>query len=190
VIAAHTFADESEAIHRGKFVRERLLCTTPPDPPADLMVMPPAPKEGVSLRERIAEHSSIPSCHACHEAMDPIGFGFEAYDGVGRFRTKDPQGAAVDDRGTLGGTSDADGPFKGLGELGQKLAKSADVRACLVATVTRFAQGPAAAEDACVGGKLTAAFAASNHDIRELLVAITRTDGFQFRRAGEGEVSP
>ena len=43
VLTAHTFSDEAAAIHRGKFVRERLLCTTPPDPPADLMVEPPTP---------------------------------------------------------------------------------------------------------------------------------------------------
>ena len=46
VLTAHTFSDESAAIHRGKFVRERLLCTPPPNPPADLMVEPPAPQPG------------------------------------------------------------------------------------------------------------------------------------------------
>ena len=64
LLTAHTFADESEPIHRGKFVRERLLCTIPPEPPADLMVEPPMPQPGVSTRERLAEHSADPGLPA------------------------------------------------------------------------------------------------------------------------------
>jgi hypothetical protein len=192
VIAAHTFADESEAIHRGKFVRESLLCVVPPDPPADLMVEPPMPKPGVSIRERLNEHSANPSCKACHVMMDPIGFGFEAYDSVGRFRTTDPSGKPVDDSGVLDMVSDFKTPvaFKGPIELGQKLAGSQQVRTCLVNTVLKFAQGPDASADACVREKLSTAFEASQHDIRELFIAIAKTDGFRFRRAIAGEVLP
>jgi hypothetical protein len=189
LITAHTFADESEPVHRGKFVRERLLCTTPPDPPPDLMVMPPTPRPGLSIRERLAEHSKVPSCQACHQMMDPIGFGFEAYDGLGRFRTSEG-GKPIDDGGALTMTSDVDGPFRGVIELGQRLATSKQVRQCLVDTAFRYAHGPDAGGDACVQQKLTAAFDGARHDIRELIVAITRTDGFRYRRAIEGEVLP
>jgi hypothetical protein len=189
VIAAHTFADESEPIHRGKFVRERLLCTTPPDPPADLMVTPPMPEPGLSIRERLQEHSSLPACRACHEMMDPIGFGFEAYDGLGRFRTSEG-GKPVDDRGTLGMTQDIDGPFKGAVELAGKLAGSAQVRQCLVDTAFQYAHGPGTSGDACVQKKLAAAFDGAGHDIRELVIAIARTDGFRYRRTIDGEVLP
>jgi hypothetical protein len=189
LIAAHTFADESEPIHRGKFVRERLLCTTPPDPPADLMVTPPMPTPGLSIRERLQQHSSVPACQACHVLMDPIGFGFEAYDGLGRFRTSEG-GKPVDDRGTLGMTRDIDGPFQGALELGRKLSGSAQVRQCLVDTALRYAHGPDAGGDACVQQKLNAAFDGARHDIRELVIAITRTDGFRYRRTIDGEVLP
>jgi hypothetical protein len=188
IIAAHTFADESEPIHRGKFVRERLLCTVPPDPPADLMVQPPMPKPGLSIRERLAEHSNLPACQACHQLMDPIGLGFEAYDGLGRFRTSEG-GKAVDDRGVLSMT-DVDGPFEGAIELGQKLAGSAQVRACLIGTALRYAHGPDATGDACVQQKLSSAFDGAKHDLRELIVAITRTEGFRYRRPIDGEVLP
>jgi hypothetical protein len=188
VIAAHTFADESEPIHRGKFVRERLLCTSLPDPPPDLMVTPPTPKPGVTIRERLIEHSSVAGCQACHEMMDPIGFGFEAYDGLGRFRTTDPSGKPIDDNGTLGMTKDVDGPFKGVIELGQKLAESNQVRDCVLSTMTRYARGPEADSDACVHQKLGAAFERGHHDLKEVLVALTQTDGFLYRRKIEGEV--
>ena len=192
VIAAHTLVDESEAIHRGKFIRENFLCTIPPEPPADLMVEPPTPKPGVSTRERLAEHSVMPACKVCHQMMDPIGFGFEAYDGIGRYRTTDPSGKAVDDSGVLDMTKDANGPvtFKGPIELGKKLGGSAQVRDCLVTTVLKFAQGPDAAGDSCVQQKLSAAFESSKHDIRELFIAVAKTEGFKYRRAIEGEVLP
>jgi len=188
LLTAHTQADESEPIHRGKFVRERLLCTMPPDPPADLMVTPPMPRPGVSIRERLAEHSSLPACRACHEMMDPIGLGFESYDALGRFRTSEA-GKPVDDRGILAMT-DVDGPFKGAIELGGKLAGSAQVRRCVIDTAFRHTHGPDATGDVCVQQKLSGAFDASNHDLRELIIAITRTDGFRYRRTIEGEVLP
>jgi hypothetical protein len=188
IVAIHTFADESEPIHRGKFVRERLLCTSLPDPPPNLMVTPPTPKPGVTIHERLIEHSSVAGCQACHEMMDPIGFGFEAYDGIGRFRTTDPSGKPIDDNGTLGMTKDIDGPFKGVIELEQKLAKSGQVRDCVLSTMTRYARGPEASSDACVQQKLGAAFERGHHDIKEVLVALTQTDSFLFRRKIEGEV--
>ena len=189
IITAHTFADESEPVHRGKFVRERLLCTTPPDPPPDLMVTPPMPRSGLSIRERLAEHSSVPACHACHELMDPIGLGFEAYDGLGRFRTSEG-GKPVDDRGLLSMTSDIDGPFEGAIELGQKLAGSAQVRKCVIDTALQYAHGPDLAGDACLQKKLSTAFDGAGHDLRELVIAITGTDGFRYRRPIDGEVLP
>ncbi len=187
IITSHTMADESQAIHRGKFIRQRLLCSPLSDPPPSLMVTPPTPKPGVSTRERLKEHSSTLACQGCHKMMDPIGFGFEAYDGLGQFRTTDPNGQPVDDSGTLDMT-DVDGPFKGVVALGQKLATSAQVRECVASSLIRYARGPEADGDACVRRKLVTAFDHANHDIKELLIALTQTDGFPFRRAIEGEL--
>jgi hypothetical protein len=156
------------------------------------MVEPPVAKPGVSARQRLAEHASMPACKGCHQLMDPIGFGFEAYDGIGRFRTTDPNGKPVDDTGVLDGVKDIPGSvtFHGPVELGQKLAGSQQVRDCLIGNVIKFASGLDAAGDTCVQQKLTAAYEDSKHDIRELFIAITRTSGFRFRRAIQGEVLP
>src|SRR5213075_2349778 len=51
ILTAHTFADGSAPIHRGLFVRDRLLCAPPPNPPANLMVVAPEPPPNVSNRE-------------------------------------------------------------------------------------------------------------------------------------------
>jgi hypothetical protein len=153
------------------------------------MVAPPEPEPGVSTRQRLKEHAESAACSGCHKMMDPIGFGFEAYDGLGQFRDTDPNGQPVDDSGLLEGT-DVDGPFNGPLELGQKLATSAQVRACVASTLVRYARGPEADNDACVRQKLVSAFEGANHDVKAMLVAITQTDGFSYRGPIEGEVLP
>jgi hypothetical protein len=188
VLTAHTFSDEAAAIHRGKFVRERLLCTTPPDPPADLMVEPPTPQPGVTTRQRLAQHIEDPACQPCHQYMDPIGFGFEKYDGLGRWRTMD-QGKPIDDSGKLAFT-DVDGPFTGVKQLSERLAGSTTVADCVAGTLLRQVASIESEIDSCARDRLRAALAASGGDLRELLVAITLGTSFQYRRTGAGEVSP
>jgi hypothetical protein len=187
VLSTHTLSDASSAIHRGKFIRERLLCTVPPDPPAGLMVMPPEPKPGLTTRERLGQHTMDPSCAGCHQMMDPIGFAFENFDGIGRYRTME-QGKKIDASGSLSNT-DVDGAFVGPVELAQKLAGSKQVRECVMTTLLSFAQGPQPA-DACLMTKLNQAFDTSGHDVRALIVAIARSDSFRYRRQLPGEVLP
>ncbi len=188
VLTAHTFADPSAAIHRGKFVRERLLCTDPPNPSADLMIEPPTPEPGVTTRERLKQHTDNPACSGCHEFMDPIGFAFENFDGLGRWRDTE-QGKPIDNQGQLNFT-DVDGPFKGVSGLVEKLAVSTKVRDCVTGTFLRFVSGTESQLDTCAESKLKEAFIASRGDLRELIVAITRTDAFTYRRAIAGEVLP
>jgi Protein of unknown function (DUF1592)/Protein of unknown function (DUF1588)/Protein of unknown function (DUF1595)/Protein of unknown function (DUF1587)/Protein of unknown function (DUF1585) len=183
VLTAHTFSDESAAIHRGKFVRERLLCTTPPDPPADLMVEPPTPQPGVTTRQRLIQHIEDPACQPCHEYMDPIGFAFENYDGLGRWRTME-QGKPVDASGKLAFT-DVDGSFQGVKGLTERLSASTTAADCVAGTLLRYAAAIESEIDVCTRNKLRAALQASSGDLRELLVAVTQTASFQYRRTGE-----
>ena len=57
-------ADQTSPVHRGKFVREQLLCMPPPPPPANLMIKPPELSATLTTRERFAQHSADPSCSA------------------------------------------------------------------------------------------------------------------------------
>ncbi|HEY0711616.1 MAG TPA: DUF1592 domain-containing protein [Polyangia bacterium] len=189
ILTAHTFSDASAPIHRGKFVRERLLCTIPPAPPADVNIVPPVPRPGLSTRDRLREHSDVPACRACHTFMDAIGFGFGNYDGLGRYSTKDPQGQPVDNRGELLHT-DNDGAFQGVPALAARLTASTMVSDCIASTFLRFVSGTESEIDACARQKLRAAFTSANHDVRKLIVAIAATDAFRHRRALPGEVSP
>jgi hypothetical protein len=186
-LAVHALPDQSSPVHRGKLVREQILCQPMPPQPPGLMVTPPEVDPRRPTRERFAQHASDPQCAGCHLLMDPIGFGFERYDGLGRFRSSDG-GAAVDDRGEVTAADGSGFSFRGARELGEKLAASAQVQQCLATQWYRFAfgrlEGPG---DQCSLREVQAAFAGSpgvQGDLGELLVALTRSEAFRHRPAG------
>ncbi|MCX4239575.1 DUF1592 domain-containing protein [Paraliomyxa miuraensis] len=173
--------DRSSPIHRGMFVRETILCQTPPPPP-DNVPEPPSVDESQTTREQFAQHAEDPVCAGCHALMDPIGFGFEHFDGIGRYRATE-WGLEVDAAGELKGT-DVDGTFDGAVELAHRLASSDQVKACVVSQWFRFGYGRyETEEDEDSIAELHAAFAASDYDIKELIVALTQTDAFRYRHA-------
>jgi hypothetical protein len=169
-------------VKRGVFVFDRLLCAPLPDPPADVNTDPPEPVDGQpqTNRDRYEAHESDPSCFGCHERIDGIGFGFEGYDSIGRFRTTD-NGFPVDDTSALVET-DVDGPFDGAVELSERLAESAQVERCLVTQWFRFAYGRLeTGQDVEAIDRLHQAFVASGRDIRELIVTIATSEDFRMR---------
>jgi hypothetical protein len=173
--------DRSSPIHRGKFVRETILCQVPPPPP-DNIPEPPSVDETQTTREQFAQHAEDSVCAGCHSLMDPIGFGFEHFDGIGRYRATE-WGQAVDAAGELLAT-DVDGAFNGAVELARLLASSDQVKACVVTQWFKYGYGRFETdEDDCSVDELHAAFAASNYDIKELIIALTLTDAFRYRHA-------
>ncbi len=89
--------------------------------------------------DRYASHANVGSCHACHQLTDPIGFGLEAYDRTGAFRTHDknaPQ-CAISGEGELAGT----GKFNGPAGLASMLMSSGKLEACIVTQLYRYAMG-------------------------------------------------
>lgn len=183
-------ANQSDPIHRGVFVRTRLLCEVLDPPPMDIDVMPPDLAPGLTTRERFSQHRDEPRCAGCHRLIDPIGFGFEHYDGIGRYRA-DEGGLAVDASGEVYAGGDANGPFDGAIELSERLAESETFHACVASQVFRFASGRIETRsDVCSTRALRERFVDSGYDLRELMVAITQTDDFLHRRVGAAPVTP
>jgi hypothetical protein len=154
-----------------------------PPPPPGVMIMVPEPDAMSTARERFAEHSASPACRGCHQLMDPIGFGFEAYDTLGRYRELEDNGDPIDDSGEIIG-SDVPGAFDGAVELASILASSRQVQDCYVTQWFRYGYGRGETlDDGCNLGRLSARFDASEGDIVELLVALTQSEAFLYRRA-------
>lgn len=187
VLSAYSKANMTDPIKRGIFVREHLLCQIPPPPPDDVPLLPPVLDDNSTTREQFEQHRDNPACAPCHELFDPIGFGFENYDAVGRWRTTEND-FPIDASGRLT-VVDVAGDFEGVGELGQRLAGSQDVAECVTRQWFRFAYGrtESAELDACNMDTLTARFEQSGYDLRELLVSLTQTDAFLYRTAYANE---
>jgi hypothetical protein len=187
VMAEHAHANQTSPVHRGKLVRENFLCQLLPPPPADVDNVPPDPEPGVSARERFAEHSSNQACAPCHNLIDPLGFGFEHYDGMGAFRSMDGE-LPVDASGEVIATAANNGPFDGAIELAGMLAQTPEVHDCMARQWFRFSLGRMDDElDACSLERLTTAFDDADHDVRRLIHEIVLSDAFRYRLAAEEE---
>jgi hypothetical protein len=179
ILSATTPGSRTDPVVRGKWVYTKLLCGVVDDPPSDVPQLPP-PQPGLGVRERLAMHQAEASCKGCHRVMDPIGFGFEHYDGAGLWRDAD-DGVPVDDSGEIVG-SDIAGPFEGVIELGQKLAQSGDAEACYVGHFLSYAYGRKQDDgDDCTRTSLEDAFEQSSGNVKALLLALTQTDAFLYR---------
>ncbi len=102
VMTATSYPTRTSPSSRGKFVLEALLGTPPPPPPPGVGVLADAEHggESLSLRERLQQHRSDPTCAACHATIDPIGFGLENLDAIGRWRSRDGR-FPIDAHGSL-----------------------------------------------------------------------------------------
>lgn len=187
LLSLHAKPDRSSPIHRGKFVRERLLCQTPPPPP-DVVPEPPTVDPSQTTRDQFTQHKVDPACNGCHLMMDPIGFGFEHYDGLGRYRETEGNNLPIDASGEITATTDANGEFYGAVELGQRLGASNQVRDCVATQWFIYAYGrTVTGADQCSVDIVGDAFAAANYDVKELLVALTQTDAFRYRNRVQAE---
>ncbi len=182
IMAALAKTITDSPVHRGVFVLDHLLCTQIPDPPADI---PPLPEPRVgeparTTRQRVEQSHSNPTCAACHKMIDGIGFGFENYDAIGRYRTKE-NGIAVDSSGEFVGT-DIDGRFDGAVDMGRKLAKSGQVMDCVAKQWFRYGFGRVEAPaDACALSPIQDGFRASGGDMKGLLLTMVKSDAFRYR---------
>ena len=183
LLTINAHSNQTSPVHRGKLVRERFFCAQMPPPPKDVKITVPEPQAGSTARERFAEHSKNVACSGCHELMDGIGFGFENYDAVGRYRTEE-DGKPIDASGSIA-RSDVSGAFDGAVEMSKKLAQSHEVERCYAKQWFRYAYGRGeSAEDTCTLAALGDQLADTGGDIKELIVALTQTDAFLFRKAG------
>ena len=116
ILALTSRPGRTSPVLRGKWVLEALLGTPPPAPPPGVGALEDVVSaEAASLREKLELHRSKPECAACHAALDPLGFGLERYDALGRERATD-EGFPIDDEGLLPDGRSFRGPV-GLREL-------------------------------------------------------------------------
>ncbi len=114
-------------VKRGLFVLDQMLGAPPPPPPPDIPPLEQAAGLGpdATVREKLKAHTSVASCASCHNRLDPLGFSFEHFDAIGRWRETE-NGRSVDATGTLPG--------------GEKLDGTGDLKRSLLAKSDRFVE--------------------------------------------------
>ena len=130
-LAANSRPDVPSVVARGLVVNKSMLCQTNPPFPTDPALLEKIEEAGTALasaseRERSEYRTTTSPCFGCHRTFDAYGLALDTYDSIGRYRTKDPQGRAIDPSVTLpalfdnqvaadaGGDADADRPKPGL----------------------------------------------------------------------------
>jgi hypothetical protein len=111
ILTVTSYPNRTSPVLRGKYILENILGTPPPAPPPnvpDLKENQPG-EEAKSLRARLEMHRATPNCASCHRVMDPLGLALENFDGIGRWRVKEP-GGNIDPAGQLADGSRVDGP--------------------------------------------------------------------------------
>lgn len=106
VLAATSFPKRTSPVNRGVWVLEQVLGEHVPPAPQDVPALEeqdPQSFAKLTLRERTELHRSNPVCANCHRLLDPIGFGLENFDAIGRWRVQDDNGETIDASGELPG---------------------------------------------------------------------------------------
>jgi hypothetical protein len=189
VLTLTSYPQRTSPVLRGKWVLEQVLGTPAPPPPQNVATLPPddAPKEGLTFRQRLEKHREKPECAGCHSRMDPLGFGLENFDAIGRWRTG-IAGAPVDASGVM-----ADGTkFSGPGELKAYLLAHGreDFVRHLTEQMLSYALGrglgPA---DAPAVRRITEALEKDGYRSGTLIQGVVDSYPFLYRR-NEGAVAP
>lgn len=135
-LALQSHATSTSPTARGIFVREVLLCQVIPDPPADANTgIPEVSRDAATMRDRIAIHLEDPFCASCHVLTDPIGLGFENFDGIGRWRDTENE-VQIDASGDLDGET-----FVDAWEMSALIAAHPETAPCLSQTLLKYATG-------------------------------------------------
>jgi hypothetical protein len=173
-LALQAHSTSTSVTRRGMFVRTALLCQEIPPPPANVDTSIPAPtEEAPTMRERVAQHLSDPGCAACHQVTDPIGLGFEQFDGIGRYRTEEG-GASIQPFGDLDGVvfGDAVG-------LGRALRDHPDLPLCVVEQLLGWSSGrPVGEGQEPLVDWYSAEFVAGGAGLRELVIDVVASEAF------------
>jgi hypothetical protein len=179
-LTATSLPTRTSPVIRGNFIFTRLLCGVINQPPPDV---PPLPEDTTfgTLRERLEAHRSKPECMACHQVMDPLGFGLENFDAVGAYRTMDGT-APVNATGTL---PDGKTSFDGAAELSAALSKDPSFTACVTRKFMTFAVGRLLnqRDDAAWVSYLSGRAVTAGGSLKAIIRTVMLSDGFRSRQA-------
>lgn len=111
VLTSASYPRRTSPVLRGRWILEEVLGSRVPPPPPNVPALEESHEEGknLTLREQLEVHRQKAECASCHNRMDPLGFGLENFDGIGRWRESD-NGQPIDAAGKLPSGDQFSGP--------------------------------------------------------------------------------
>ncbi len=187
-LTAHSTNFDNDPVRRGKWVYEHLLGGVIPDLPITVDAVVPADPDK-SLRERFNKTGDT-YCQKCHSKMNPLGFAFEMYDDVGRFRKNEllrdnKTEVEVDSSGGIvqSGVAELDGPVDDALELMNKLSVSSHVRQVFVRHAFRYWMGRnETLDDSPTLIAADKAYVESGGSMKALIASLISSDAFLYRK--------
>ena len=183
ILTATSLPLRTSPVKRGKWILETMLGEPPPPPAPDAGELPADDKspEGLSFRQQLEIHRKDPKCATCHARIDPLGFGLENFDAIGRWRTREVNGQPVDSTAVLPG----DITFSTPAELKKLLMGAKDkVARNICRKMLAYALGRSLEYyDEPVINELLATLKAKDYQIQYLVLAIAESYPFQNRSA-------
>ena len=184
-LVSHSDAMDNHAIHRGRWIRERLLGGGIPDVPITVDAMlPDEPKTTLRERMRVTREKY---CWTCHEKMDPLGLPFEMYNHAGLFRTTEFD-KPVDTTGEIidSGDPNLDGPVENAIDMIGKLAESKRVEQVFIRHAFRFWMGRnETLNDAPVLQAAHKAYRENNGSMKALITSLVTSNAFVYRTVND-----
>ncbi len=182
-LAATSFPTRTSPVRRGVWVLEQILGEHVPPPPPDVPALDkqePNAVQSLTLRQRTELHTKNPVCANCHRTLDPIGFGLENFDAIGRWRDRNEAGIAIDSAGKL----PTGAAFTQPAELKRLLAaRESDLARNLTERFMAYALGrQLEGYDEVVIDQLMARIAADDYRVRTILTEVIASYLFTHRR--------
>ena len=190
VLAMTSRYQETSPVLRGAWALETLLGTPVPPPPPDVPSAEDGCREWREARDagKADATSRESSCAACHKLMDPIGFGMENFDWMGRWRDKDADGKPIDATGELPSGEKFNGPV----ELRQALlSRKQDFIGNLTGRVLGYALGRSLQDgDSCTVQRIVETLEKDEYRGRTLIREVVLSVPFRNTQGGAVNVEP
>jgi mono/diheme cytochrome c family protein len=185
ILTISSYPSRTSVVIRGKYILQNILGAPPPPPPPDVPALEEdAVGSSASLRQQMEKHRANAICASCHAKMDPLGFGLENYDAIGKWRTMDGK-FPIDSTGIL--------------PDGRKFSGPAQMREALLAQMPEFAQNVVEKMmiyamgrglqryDRVVAKEITRKLAPTQYPFQQIVYEIVESLPFQSRRGEAAE---
>jgi hypothetical protein len=183
-LALYGFNGDPDSIHRGVTLNLDVLCATLGPPATNIPPIPPL-EPGQTNRQRIDTLTSGcgSSCH--NDMINPLGFSFEHFDGMGQFRDTENGGLAIDSSGSYTFSDGSTKSWNDAAGLMQVLASTPQTHTCYAKKLASFGlQRDIVASDMPLLDALTASSMASTGSVKQMIIDLVRNDAFRTHVGG------